>query len=133
MERQDVAITRLHVPGGCYHVILRGNHREDLFATADDRYELNGIVAQTLEKYQARAHAFCWMTSHPPAHTNLFERRYKAWLVDTDAYFIALIRYIHSNPVRAGSKETNVARVLFYRYDSVAIYRAAGAFRDPVQ
>jgi REP element-mobilizing transposase RayT len=48
-------LPRLHVPGGCYHVILRGNHREDLFATADDRYQLNGIVAQVMEKYQARA------------------------------------------------------------------------------
>ncbi len=43
-------LPRLHVPGGCYHVILRGNHREDLFASADDRYELNGIVAQATEQ-----------------------------------------------------------------------------------
>jgi len=103
-----------------------------LFAEADDRYELNGIVAQVLEKYEARAHAFCWMTNHlhllaqikdvPLAKVmqliaqryaryrhkqldttgHLFERRYKAWLIDTDAYFVALIRYIHRNPVRAG-------------------------------
>jgi REP element-mobilizing transposase RayT len=110
---------------------LRGNHREDLFATADDRYKLNGIIAQVLERYQARAHAFCWMTNHlhllaqigdvPLAKVmqliaqryaryrhkqltttgHLFERRYKAWLVDTNAYFVALIRYIHRNPIRA--------------------------------
>jgi REP element-mobilizing transposase RayT len=103
-----------------------------VFATADDRYELNGIVAQVMEKYDARAHAFCWMTNHLhllaqikdvrlgkimqliaqryARHRHkqlgttghLFERRYRAWLVDTDAYFIALLRYIHRNPVRAG-------------------------------
>jgi hypothetical protein len=31
----------------------------------------------------------------------LFERRYKAWLVDVDQYFAALLRYIHRNPVKA--------------------------------
>jgi hypothetical protein len=30
MECKDAASARLHVPG--YHVILRGNHRKDLFA-----------------------------------------------------------------------------------------------------
>jgi hypothetical protein len=25
-------LPRLHVPGGCYHVILRGNHRENIFS-----------------------------------------------------------------------------------------------------
>ena len=25
-------LPRLHVPGGCYHVVLRGNHREDIFS-----------------------------------------------------------------------------------------------------
>jgi REP element-mobilizing transposase RayT len=40
-------------------VMVRG-----LRVKVDDRHELNGIVAQVLEKYQARAHAFCWMTNH---------------------------------------------------------------------
>src|SRR5262249_17318822 len=33
---------------------------------------------------------------------HLFQRRYHAILVDTDAYLLELIRYIHLNPVRAG-------------------------------
>ena len=37
-----------------------------------------------------------------PTTGHLFERRYRALLVDTDAYLLALIRYIHLNPVRAG-------------------------------
>jgi hypothetical protein len=24
-------LPRLHVPGGCYHVVLHGNHQQDLF------------------------------------------------------------------------------------------------------
>jgi putative transposase len=57
-------LPRLHVPGGFYHVILRGNHRERLFSTADDRLKLNAIVAEAIEKYAAQIHAFCWMTNH---------------------------------------------------------------------
>lgn len=124
-------LPRLHVPGGCYHVILRGNHREALFASDGDRLELNDIVAKALHRYRARLHAFCWMTNHLHAlvqigeeplgklmHSiarpysryrhrrlrttgHLFERRYKAWLVDMDAYFLILLRYIHRNPVKA--------------------------------
>jgi hypothetical protein len=32
---------------------------------------------------------------------HLFERRYKAKLVDVDAYFLTLLRYIHLNPAKA--------------------------------
>lgn len=122
---------RLHVPGGCYHVILRGNHREALFASAGDRDRLNELFAEVLKRFDARIHAFCWMTNHLHAliqvaeqplgrimhrvagrysrlrHRalrttgHLFERRYKAKLIDVDAYFLTLLRYIHLNPVKA--------------------------------
>lgn len=122
---------RLHVPGGCYHVILRGNHREALFGSTADRDVLNEIVGDAVAKTGARFHAFCWMTNHlhalvqvadrPLGKTmhriavrysrhrhrqlrtrgHLFERRYKAKLVDVDAYFLTLVRYIHDNPVKA--------------------------------
>ena len=122
---------RLHVPGGHYHVILRGNHREPLFDSPADREALGDIVAKTIERFDARVHAFCWMTNHlhllmqidqrplgKPMQRiamrysryrhkalrttgHLFERRYKAKLVDVDAYFLTLLRYIHLNPVKA--------------------------------
>lgn len=124
-------LPRLHVPGGCYHVILRGNHREPLFGCDADRLILNDLVAEALAKRCARLHVFCWMTNHLHAliqvsdsplgelmHSiarrysryrhrqmrttgHLFERRYKAWLVDIDMYFVALLRYIHLNPIKA--------------------------------
>lgn len=122
---------RLHFPGAFYHVILRGNHREALFDQASDRQQLNDIVGDVLGRTGARIHAFCWMTNHlhalmqvadlPLGETmqriavrysrfrhrslsttgHLFERRYKAKLVDVDAYFLRLLRYIHLNPVKA--------------------------------
>jgi REP element-mobilizing transposase RayT len=120
---------RLHVPGGFYHVTLRGNHQQPIFFAATDRDLLNRIVAEAIAELRARIHAFCWMTNHVHllvqvsdeplgrlmhriaskyARTvqariattgHLFERRYHAALVDTDRYLIAVLRYIHLNPV----------------------------------
>ena len=56
---------RLHVPGGFYYVILRGNHREALFGCEADRDRLNEIVAEVLEQQHARLHAFCYIHLNP--------------------------------------------------------------------
>jgi len=123
---------RLHVPGGLYHVILRGNARGDIFFDTDDRLRWESILAEELERHGHRIHAYCWMTNHIHVaiqcgrkplsgfmaglssryakSTNrkfarsghLFERRYTPFLVQADSYLRELIRYIHQNPVRAG-------------------------------
>lgn len=123
---------RLHATGAFYHVILRGNHREALFDGAADRRVLNDIIADVMGQLDFRIHAFCWMTNHlhalvqisdRPLGTimqriavrysryrhkalgvcgHLFEQRHRALLVDVDAYFLTLLRYIHRNPVKAG-------------------------------
>jgi len=123
---------RLHVPGGVYHVILRGNHREPIFSVPADRDMLDALVAETLGRYGARAHAYCWMSNHLhlalqvadaplgpivrriagvyarriqqrlPTTGHLFERRYRSVLVDADTHLLRLVRYIHLNPLRAG-------------------------------
>jgi REP element-mobilizing transposase RayT len=122
----------LHVPDAFYHVTLRGNHKEPLFGAAADRVRLNAFVADATERFGVRVHAFCWMTNHLHALVqigkrplgdfvksvtvrysryrhkaldttgHLFERRYGARLIDVDAYFLAVLRYIHLNPVKAG-------------------------------
>ena len=123
---------RIHVDGGIYHVIMRGNAREPIFFDSNDHRELNQITAEGLERYNCRLHAFCWMTNHIHAAIqvsdrplsefmcwsaskyarfinrkrgrtgHLFERRHKAFLVRDDAYLLGLVRYIHLNPVRSG-------------------------------
>ena len=122
---------RLHIPGGCYHVMLRGNHREPLFGSVADRQVLNDILVDVLTRFDTRLHAFCWMSNHLHAllqiandplgsvmqriamryarhrhkalntSGHLFERRYRARWVDADPYFLTLLRYIHLNPVQA--------------------------------
>jgi REP element-mobilizing transposase RayT len=123
---------RLHVEGGFYHVILRGNHREAIFFTPGDRDRFASLLAEGIERFRMRAHAYCWMTNHvhlliqvsdaPLGRAmmriasryaratqrrrattgHLFERRHRAILVDADSYLLELIRYIHLNPVRSG-------------------------------
>ena len=122
---------RLHLPGGFYHVILRGNGRQAIFFDNKDRDRWQKILHEGLTRYQHRLHAYCWMTNHVhmaiqvgaeplagfmrflasryarflnrknqrPGH--LFERRYRAILVQNDEHLKELLRYIHLNPVRA--------------------------------
>lgn len=55
---------RLHVDGAFYHVILRGNHRDSIFFRAADRDRFAALVAENIERFRMRVHAFCWMSNH---------------------------------------------------------------------
>ena len=139
---------RLHVPDGFYHVTLRGNHQQPIFFRDEDRELLERIVAESIERLAARVHAYCWMTNHVHllvqvadqplgrlmlriassyARTvqlrlattgHLFERRYHAVLIDVDRYLLAVLRYIHLNPVKAGL----VSGASSYRWSSHTTY-----------
>ena len=123
---------RLHVRGGIYHVILRGNHRQPIFFGDADMLRLEALVADAVDLCGIRVHAYCWMPNHlhvaiqvadaplgvammriasryaryvqrrVPTTGHLFERRYRAILVHDLGYLLELVRYIHLNPVRAG-------------------------------
>ena len=123
---------RIHVPGAFYHVTLRGNHRQDIFFTDDDRLSFLDILAETITRFGSRVHAYCLMTNHvhlvvqsgtiPLGRVihrvagvyarrvqqrldttgHLFEKRYHALLIHADEYLLAVVRYIHLNPVAAG-------------------------------
>jgi len=123
---------RIHVPGGLYHVMLRGNGGQDIFFAPEDRYRLFFLIQEGIERFGHRVHAFClmgnhihlavqvsdvplsrimqnmsfrytrWINSRYQHMGHLFQGRYKALLVDEDRYLLELVRYIHLNPVRAG-------------------------------
>jgi hypothetical protein len=42
---------RLHVPGGLYHVRLRGKGGQDIFSDDEDRYHLYLLIQQGVERY----------------------------------------------------------------------------------
>lgn len=127
---------RIHFPNAFYHVILRGNGKQDIFFDDQDRYRFYLLLQEGVERFRHRIYAFCLMTNHihlvlqvqdiPLSRImqnlafrytrwvnwrhgrsgHLFQGRYKAVLVDGDAYLLELVRYVHLNPVRAGMAET---------------------------
>jgi REP element-mobilizing transposase RayT len=123
---------RIQFPGAFYHITSRGNERKDIYKSNADREKFLSYLESAVCRYQAAIHAYCLMSNHfhllieTPAgnlsqimqhiigaYTNyynikrnrsghLFQGRFKALLVDADAYAKELSRYIHLNPVRAG-------------------------------
>ena len=55
---------RIHVPGGVYHVMLRGNGGRDIFFCNEDRYQRYLLVQEGVIRFGYRVHGFCWMTNH---------------------------------------------------------------------
>ena len=126
---------RLEVPGGLYHVIVRGNERKAVFRDDADRSKYMERLAGYRDKFGFQLLAYCLMDNHvhlaietgkvplsrimagqQSSYTqyfnwrhervgHLFQGRYKAFLVEEDPYALALIRYIHENPVKAGIVE----------------------------
>jgi putative transposase len=123
---------RIEFPGAVYHVTSRGDRRESIFADDTDRAALLAVVALGLERFDAQMLSYCLMGNHYHLvlHTrapnlsqlmrhingvytqtvnrrhhlvgHLFQGRFKAILVDTDAYLLEVCRYVELNPVRAG-------------------------------
>jgi len=55
---------RVHVPGGYYHVMMRGNMGSDLFFSEADYSRFFLLLQEGIERYGHRVHAFCLMTNH---------------------------------------------------------------------
>jgi len=111
--------------------MIRGNGGQNIFTDDEDRYRFYLLLQEGVEKYGHRIHAFClmdnhahmairvgekplsrimqtlcfrytqWVNSRQKKVGHLFQGRYKAIVVDADAYLAELVRYIHLNPVRA--------------------------------
>jgi len=123
---------RIEFPGALYHVTARGDRREDIFDDDTDRNAFLDVLAQVVEQFNWLCYAWCLMDNHyhlliqtPDANLSkgmrqlngvftqtsnrrhhrvghLFQGRFKAILVDSDAYLMELARYVVLNPVRAG-------------------------------
>ena len=122
---------RLEFEGAVYHVVARGNRRENIYESNTDRHGFVSILANVCETYNWVCHAYCLMNNHyhllvetPEANLSkgmrqlngvyaqqfnrrnhrcghLFQGRYKSILVDKESYLLELTRYIVLNPVRA--------------------------------
>jgi putative transposase len=121
---------RIEFPGAFYHVYSRGNQKQVIFLSDDDRYYLMKILGDAYERLSAGFHVYCLMANHyhfiletPLGNLSqimhfintaysvylnvkhdrcghLFQGRYKAILMDSESYAKILTMYIHGNPVR---------------------------------
>ena len=127
---------RLFALGVLYHVIVRGNQRQKTFLSPADYQTYLEKLTEYRRQYDVMIYAYCLMPNHvhlliecaktPPgtfmqglqqSYTqyynrkykkvgHLFQGRYQAILCQKDAYLLALIRYIHLNPVRSKLAKT---------------------------
>lgn len=122
---------RIEFQGALYHVIARGNHRQNIFFDDNDRNRYLSTIEKSKSKFNFSIYAFVLMSNHvhllietstiplskimQSLHTSytqyfnlkhnksghLFQGRYKAILCQKDSYLLQLVRYIHQNPIRA--------------------------------
>lgn len=122
---------RIQFPGATYHVMNRGSARQKTFLGTEDYQRFLQTLAETHDLWRAEIVAYCLMGNHyhvclrtpegnlarvmrhldglytqrfNRAHRRdgpLFRGRYKAIVVEAEAYLAAVVRYIHLNPVEA--------------------------------
>ena len=125
---------RIEFAGALYHVTARGNARQDIYEDDDDRRIFLKYLARVCDRHEWLCHAYCLMPNHyhllvetgKPTLSkgmmylngvytqyynrqharvgHLFQGRFKAVLVEKDAYLLELSRYIVLNPVRGVAK-----------------------------
>ncbi len=57
---------RVEYPGAIYHVLSRGDRREDIFLDDVDRQDFLKTLAEAGQKTGFEVHAYCLMRSHFP-------------------------------------------------------------------
>jgi REP element-mobilizing transposase RayT len=122
---------RIEYPGAIYHITSRGNRKENIYLSDNDKYNFLMLLGKTCGRCDWICHAYCLMNNHyhllletpfgnlakGMQHLNgvytqqfnkkynhvghVFQGRYKSILVEKDSYLLELARYIVLNPVRA--------------------------------
>ena len=122
---------RIQFENAIYHVINRGNYRQDVFDSVGAAMAFESALAEASEIFEWRLHAYVIMRNHfhlaletPRANLvdgmhwlsgtyatrfnrlrsergHLFQGRYQALLVEDTAAMARVVDYVHLNPVRA--------------------------------
>lgn len=136
------------LPGYYYHIVCRGNQRDDLFKTEIDYRTFFYLLKEVKQKTPFDLAAYCLMSNHfhlqmrsdsqPISKVmslinkryadyyntknnltgHVFEKRYFDRLINTNLAMLRVSRYIHLNPLKAGLVETPES----YRWSSYRLY-----------
>jgi putative transposase len=121
---------RIQFPGAFYHITCRGIERRKIYMDDKNRYKFLALLEDSLETYQVVLYAYImmsnhfhlliqtrkancsefmrhfnicytgWFNFHHGRNGNLYQGRYKAFLIDADNYLLEVSRYLHLNSVR---------------------------------
>jgi REP element-mobilizing transposase RayT len=127
---------RLDVPGALHHIMVRGINKANIFEDSEDKSRFLERLGQNVLEGKCSVYAWVLMDNHVhilfksgkhgisaimrkqltwyaqyynrrhKRSGHLFENRYKSILCDEDNYLLALVRYIHLNPLRANIVKT---------------------------
>ena len=127
---------RLDIPGALHHIMVRGINKANIFDDDEDKARFLERLGQNVIEGKCSVYAWVLMDNHVhilfksgkhgisavmrkiltwyaqyynrrhKRSGHLFENRYKSILCDEDNYLLALVRYIHLNPLRANIVKT---------------------------
>ena len=139
---------RIEYEGALYHVLSRGNEKQNIVITDDDRKLFLATTGEMGERFEIDVFSYVLMDNHYHLlfRTNranlcrsmqwfgatytkrfnlrhnrsghLFQGRFKNMIIQNDAYLMQLSYYIHRNPLRAGM----VRRLADYKWSSYRAY-----------
>ncbi|WP_261131500.1 REP-associated tyrosine transposase [Bacillus sp. Marseille-Q3570] len=123
---------RIRSQSGIYHIILRGANKQEIFHDNEDCIQFLDTLEKYQRTKEISVYAWCLMDNHVhlllkegiedisitmkrigvsfvryynwkyQTTGHLFQDRFKSENVETDRYFLTVVRYIHQNPVKAG-------------------------------
>jgi len=138
--------TRIEYENAFYHVMNRGKGRQAIFHDKNYYDAFLDTLKESHTRFDAVIHSYCLLNNHyhllietPRAnlgrimrHINgvytqrynrlkktdgpLFRGRYKAILVDADAYLLQLSRYIHRNPIEIKGTKPKLDNFIWSSY-----------------
>lgn len=114
-----------------YHVMIRGNRKQDIFLEDEDRFKFIKVLKKVKQKKEYILYAYCLMNNHVHllikekdeqlsqtmkrinvSYVNyfnqkyqqighLFQDRFKSEAIEDESYLLAVLSYIHNNPLNA--------------------------------